>query len=48
MEEDNHFWVCIVCGWEGDPDKVGQFCPCGERDLDAEDRCGNGTLEPDD
>lgn len=23
-------WVCVVCGWEGDPDKVGSTCPkCG-------------------
>ena len=45
--EDDRFWSCIVCGWEGDPDKVGRFCPCGDRDLDAEEADENGTLGAD-
>ena len=30
-------WVCIECGWEGDPDKVGERCPGCKRIIDEDE-----------
>lgn len=35
-------WVCDSCGWEGDPDSVGDVCPgCG---ITIEDEAENGSV----
>lgn len=30
-------WVCDACGWEGDPDKVGEKCPGCGREVEEQE-----------
>ena len=30
-------WVCMSCGWEGDPDNVGDKCPGCHRLIEEDE-----------